>query len=93
MITIKEPKRSAGKPHLISSVAYIAPEVLQRTGHGKAVDWYLLGVLLYEMLVGVPPHFAKSPNEIFEKIANSSVMVPTKLSEEAKSLLYNVGSI
>jgi len=34
------------------SVAYLAPEMLKRSGHGKSVDWYLLGVLLYEMLVG-----------------------------------------
>jgi serine/threonine protein kinase len=34
------------------SVAYLAPEMLRRSGHGKSVDWYLLGVLLYEMLVG-----------------------------------------
>lgn len=34
------------------SVAYLAPEMLKRSGHGKSVDWYLLGVLLYEMLFG-----------------------------------------
>ena len=39
------------------SVAYLAPEVLCRSGHGRSVDWYLLGVLLYEMLVGLPPYF------------------------------------
>jgi serine/threonine protein kinase len=39
------------------SVAYLAPEMLRRAGHGKSVDWYLLGVLLYEMLVGMPPYF------------------------------------
>lgn len=39
------------------SVAYLAPEMLRRSGHGRTVDWYLLGVLLYEMLVGVPPYF------------------------------------
>ena len=39
------------------SVAYLAPEMLKRTGHGKSVDWYLCGVLLYEMLVGMPPYF------------------------------------
>ena len=66
--------------------------MLERKDHGKAVDWYLLGVLLYEMLVGVPPHFAKSPNEVFEKITSSSVKIPTKLSEDAKSLLSQVGS-
>ena len=34
------------------SVAYLAPEMLKRSGHGKSVDWYFLGVLLYEMLFG-----------------------------------------
>eukprot|EP00826_Nyctotherus_ovalis_P017326 TRINITY_DN15098_c0_g7_i1.p4 TRINITY_DN15098_c0_g7~~TRINITY_DN15098_c0_g7_i1.p4 ORF type:complete len:177 (-),score=56.65 TRINITY_DN15098_c0_g7_i1:445-975(-) len=42
------------------SLAYLAPEVLGRSGHGKSVDWYLLGVLLYEMLVGMPPYFDKN---------------------------------
>jgi serine/threonine protein kinase len=39
------------------SPAYLAPEILRRQGHGKPVDWYLLGVLLYEMLVGIPPYY------------------------------------
>ncbi len=39
------------------SVAYLAPEVLRKSGHGRSVDWYLLGTLLYEMLVGIPPYF------------------------------------
>lgn len=39
------------------SVAYLAPEMVLKIGHGKSVDWYLLGVLFYEMLVGIPPYF------------------------------------
>jgi serine/threonine protein kinase len=42
------------------SVAYLAPEVLRRSGHGRTVDWYLLGVLLYEMIVGIPPYFDRN---------------------------------
>jgi len=42
------------------SVAYLAPEVLRRSGHGRTVDWYLLGVLLYEMIVGMPPYFDRN---------------------------------
>lgn len=42
------------------SVAYLAPEVLRRSGHGRTVDWYLLGVLLYEMIVGIPPYFNRN---------------------------------
>jgi len=39
------------------SYAYLAPEMVKKVGHGKAVDWYLLGVLLFEMLVGIPPFY------------------------------------
>ena len=42
------------------SPAYLAPEMLKRAGHGKAIDWYLLGVLLYEMLVGIPPYYSNN---------------------------------
>jgi serine/threonine protein kinase len=47
------------------SIAYLAPEMIKRSGHGKAVDWYLFGVLMYEMLVGQPPYFHKDKYYIF----------------------------
>lgn len=50
------------------SVAYLAPEMLNKSGHGKSVDWYLLGVLLYEMLNGIPPYFDQDRDKMFEKI-------------------------
>lgn len=50
------------------SVAYLAPEMLKRSGHGKSVDWYLLGVLLYEMLVGQPPYFCNNKEQLFYNI-------------------------
>ena len=40
------------------SLAYLAPEMLARKGHGKSVDWYLLGVMIYEMLVGKTPYYS-----------------------------------
>lgn len=49
-----------GARSFCGSVAYLAPEMLRRTGHGKAVDWYLLGVVFYEMLVGVPPYYTNN---------------------------------
>jgi serine/threonine protein kinase len=39
--------------------------MLKRTGHGKSVDWYLLGVLFYEMIVGVPPYFTNNKYILF----------------------------
>ena len=49
-----------GAGSFCGSVAYLAPEMLKRSGHGKSVDWYLLGVMLYEMLVGQPPYFSRN---------------------------------
>ena len=43
-----------------SSIAYLAPEMLLRKGHGKAVDWYILGVVFFEMLTGMPPFYSKN---------------------------------
>jgi len=42
------------------SYAYLAPEMLKKVGHGKAVDWYLFGVIIYEMLCGLPPYYANN---------------------------------
>ena len=47
------------------SYAYLAPEMVKKVGHGKAVDWYLLGVLLYEMLVGIPPYYDNDRQTLF----------------------------
>lgn len=75
------------------SVAYLAPEMLTRTGHGRAVDWYLLGVLMYEMLVGQPPYFAPSKEQLFHNIQRGKLKLPAFVSQEAKSLLIDVGPI
>ncbi|OMJ65898.1 hypothetical protein SteCoe_37454 [Stentor coeruleus] len=72
------------------SVAYLAPEMLKRIGHGKAVDWYLLGVLLYEMLVGSPPFFSQNRSEMFFNIKKGKLKVPSSLSIECKNLLRDL---
>ncbi|CAG9319039.1 unnamed protein product [Blepharisma stoltei] len=69
------------------SVAYLAPEMLNRAGHGKSVDWYLLGVLLYEMLCGIPPFFSHSRDQLFNNIRNAKLSFPVKISFEAKDLI------
>jgi len=66
---------------------YLAPEILARHGHGQAVDWWSLGVLLYEMLTGLPPFYCRSRERLFEKIKSSRLKFPRFLSERVKDLL------
>ena len=72
------------------SIAYLAPEVLGRQAHGKAVDWYLLGVLLYEMLIGQPPYFSPDKDQLFRNIKHGRLRFPGVLSKQAKLLLTEV---
>lgn len=78
---------SQGAKSFCGSVAYLAPEMLKRVGHGKSVDWYLLGVLLYEMLVGCPPYFSPNKQELFNNIQRGVLRIPASLSTEAKNLI------
>lgn len=49
---------------------YLAPEIIMSTGHNIGVDWWALGVLLFEMLAGYPPFYDSNPYEIYKKIVN-----------------------
>ena len=69
------------------SVAYLAPEVLRRQGHQQAVDWYLFGTLLYEMVVGTPPYFSRDKNELFHNIKHGKLRLPKQASPEVKDLI------
>lgn len=66
---------------------YLAPEILKRTGHGKAADWWSLGALLYEMLTGMPPFYSRDRDRLFDKILNSEIRYPAYFSPKAKSIL------
>ena len=62
------------------SLAYLAPEMLARNGHGKSVDWYLLGVLLYEMIVGKTPYYSPNKQQLLENIENGDLYLPREMS-------------
>lgn len=69
------------------SVAYLAPEMLAKAGHNKTIDWYLVGVLFYELLVGIPPFFSKNREEMFNNIKSGPLLIPKNLTAEAKDLM------
>lgn len=49
---------------------YIAPEVILRQGYGKPVDWWAMGIILYEFLVGCVPFFGDTPEQLFGQVVN-----------------------
>ena len=57
---------------------YISPEILLGTGHDHTADWWALGVLVYEMLTGVPPFYDKDRNVMFANIEKNEVRWPEK---------------
>ncbi|MEE6527228.1 hypothetical protein FKM82_028448 [Ascaphus truei] len=69
---------------------YIAPEILQEMQYGPLVDWWAMGVLLYEMLCGHAPFEAENEDDLFEAILNDEVVYPTWLSQDAVGILQAV---
>ncbi|GLV36153.1 Protein C kinase 98E [Carabus blaptoides fortunei] len=66
---------------------YIAPEILQELDYGASVDWWALGVLMYEMMAGQPPFEADNEDDLFESILHDDVLYPVWLSKDAVSIL------
>eukprot|EP00039_Didymoeca_costata_P018441 m.333463 g.333463 ORF g.333463 m.333463 type:complete len:548 (-) comp17148_c0_seq1:94-1737(-) len=62
---------------------YIAPEIIKEIPYGPSVDWWALGVLLYEMLAGQPPFDAETEEELFPAILRHEVLYPVWLNKEA----------
>lgn len=69
---------------------YIAPEILLNQGHGKAVDWWTVGILLYEMLAGFPPFQDDDPMNIYRKIINTKPRYPDGFDSKCKSLVKHL---
>ncbi|XP_057699659.1 microtubule-associated serine/threonine-protein kinase 1 isoform X3 [Corythoichthys intestinalis] len=69
---------------------YIAPEVILRQGYGKPVDWWAMGIILYEFLVGCVPFFGDTPEELFGQVITDDMVWPDgddALPEEAQALI------
>ncbi|XP_030288327.1 microtubule-associated serine/threonine-protein kinase 2 isoform X8 [Sparus aurata] len=69
---------------------YIAPEVILRQGYGKPVDWWAMGVILYEFLVGCAPFFGDTPEELFGQVISDEIIWPEEeeaLPQDAQDLI------
>lgn len=75
---------------LCGTPEYIAPEVLLNKGHGKPVDWWTLGILIFEMIAGEPPFVDDEPIGIYQKILAGKIAWPKYMDKHAKSLIKNL---
>ncbi|GAA95001.1 hypothetical protein E5Q_01656 [Mixia osmundae IAM 14324] len=66
---------------------YLAPELLLGHGYTKVVDWWTLGVLLYEMMTGLPPFYDENVNEMYKKILQDPLRFPEDMPSDARTLL------
>lgn len=76
---------------------YIAPEVFGQHGYGQEVDWWSVGVILFEMLVGYPPFFSDNPSETCQKIVkwrqHFAIPLDANLSLEAENLIRKLVTV
>jgi len=75
---------------LCGTPEYLAPEILLNKGHGKPVDWWTFGVLLYEMIAGIDPFNDEDPMLIYQKILKGKIKFPSSFPSNAKSLVKHL---
>ena len=84
-------RQNVGNSHGARSICgtpeYLAPEIVMRLEYGKAVDWWTVGSIIYEMLVGAPPFYTENRQELFERIKFDIPQYPNSLSATAKNLI------
>uniref|UniRef100_A0A8C7PNC2 Ribosomal protein S6 kinase n=1 Tax=Oncorhynchus mykiss TaxID=8022 RepID=A0A8C7PNC2_ONCMY len=69
------------------TIEYMAPEILTRTGHNRAVDWWSLGALMYDMMTGSPPFTAENRKKTIDKILKCKVNLPPYLTLDARDMI------
>lgn len=80
----------SGAHSLCGTPEYLSPEVLDRQGHGTAVDWWNLGMVTYEMLTGLPPWYTTDRQKLFERLRRATLKFPFYVSRPAASLIQGM---
>ena len=75
---------------LCGTPEYLAPEVLLNKGHGKPVDWWAIGILIYEMNAGIDPFTDEDPMGIYQKILKGKIKFPKSFDEGARSIVKHL---
>ena len=84
-------KKIDGKTYtLCGTPEYLAPEIILNKGHGMPVDWWTMGILLYEMLVGIDPFSDDDPMMIYQKVIKGKIRFPKEMNKDAKSLIKHL---
>ncbi|GFY77115.1 ribosomal protein S6 kinase beta-1 [Trichonephila inaurata madagascariensis] len=84
----KEKIRDGSITHTFcGTIEYMAPEILTQSGHGKAVDWWSFGALMYDMLTGCPPFQGENRKRTIEKILKHKLVFPHYISRDARDLM------
>ena len=89
--SIKNKKRRAFAFSTVGTPDYIAPEVIRQKGYGQEIDWWSLGVIMFEMMIGYPPFFSESSTETCKKILDwkntLNIRPEANISREAEDIL------
>ena len=82
--------RSGGATTFCGTADYLAPELLSGLKYGQAVDWWSLGVLMFEMLDGRTPFYDRNKNVMFQKIRKADVTYSSTFSVSAKTVIQKM---
>jgi len=74
--SVQRPGRATIPARILGTPDYLAPELLLKTGHSEAVDWWALGVCLYEFMIGIPPFNDTTASLVFENILSGNIEWP-----------------